>query len=151
MRNRKSVAGIMTVELAVVGPLLMLMMVGAADFARVFYHGITLANASGTGSFYGSQNTIKAVSYDEIIDVTKDDAANLDLEGVSVTPGLYCDCPVIGPGDSPVSCDEINCDSYGPPRVYSKVVVQQTFEALFPWPGVPNPIVLTRETYTRVQ
>ena len=147
-RNGKWHSGIMTVELAIVGPLLVLMMAGAADFARVFYHAITLANASGTGSFYGSQNNIKAVSYDTIKEITADDATNLD--GVSVMPDLYCDCPVIGSGDSPTTCDVINCGSYGSPRVYSKVVTQQTFAPLLPWPGIPNPVVITRETYSRV-
>ena len=49
-RNRKRRLGPATIEFA----LLMLMMVGAADFARVFYHAVEVTNASGTGSFGGS-------------------------------------------------------------------------------------------------
>ncbi len=58
-KNRGPKRGAITVELALSVNLLVLLMAGASDFSRVFFNAITLANASGTGSFYGSQNTIK--------------------------------------------------------------------------------------------
>ena len=97
-KNRKRSVGTSTVELAIVTPLLFLMMAGAADFARLFYHAITVDNASEAGSLYGAQNGVVSAQYDGIAQVAKDDAA--DLEGVSVSPGRYCDCP---------DKNEINC------------------------------------------
>ena len=147
-RDRSKLGGAITVELALTANLLILMMVGAADFARVFFNAVTVGNASGTASFFGSQDAIKSVNYSLIDGVVTDDTS--DVEGVSSTPTLYCDCPDSSGGVS-VSCIDGTCSDYGNPRVYSKVVVQQTFEPLLPWPGVPNPVVLTRETYTRVR
>ena len=147
-RDRSKLGGAITVELALTANLLILMMVGAADFARVFFNAVTIGNASGTASFFGSQDAIKSVSYSLIDGVAADDAS--DVEGVSSTPTLYCDCPDSNGGTS-VDCVEGTCSDYGNPRVYSKVVLQQTFEPLLPWPGVPNQVVLTRETYTRVR
>jgi len=80
-----------TVELAVITPLLMLMMVGAADFSRVFYNAVEVANASSTGALFGSGSTLKAATYGVITGIVEDDAA--DLQGVTVTPSVFCDCP----------------------------------------------------------
>ena len=148
--RKKRKSGVMTVEFAVTGPLLVLMMVGAADFSRVFFHAITVAGASGTGSFWGAQNTIKAISVDRITSIAEDDAAN--LTDVTVTPELYCDCPVGSSGGTMVPCSDLQCDSgYGMPRVYAKTTVEQTFEVMLQWPGVPHSVVVNRETFTRVQ
>ena len=147
-KRRKS--GVMTVEFAVTGPLLILMMVGAADLSRMFFHAITVAGASGTGSFWGAQNTIKAISDDKITAIAEEDAVN--LTDVTVTPELYCDCPTGSSGGTMVPCSDLQCASgYGMPRVYAKTIVEQTFEVVLPWPGVPNPVVVNRETFTRVQ
>ncbi len=145
-RNRRR--GTTTVELAVVTPLLLLMMVGAADFARIFYHSITLANASGTGAFYGSQGHIQSASFSDISAVSRDDARNLD--NVSTEAELFCDCPDSTPGSS-VDCTDGDCGAYGYPRAYSLSTVQQTFEPMIPWPGIPNSVVITQRTYMRVQ
>ena len=147
-RNRGSKRGTITVELAVSVNLLVLLMVGASDFARVFFNSITVANASGTGSFYGAQNTIKAAGLTAIESKASDDAG--DLYGVTATATLYCDCPD-GSGGSFIECTELVCDSYGTPRVYSKTVVEQGFQSLFPWPGIPDQVVVNRETFMRVQ
>jgi len=149
-RNVKQHAGIMTVELAVITPLLMLMMVGAADFSRVFYNAVEVANASSTGALFGSGSTLKAATYDVITAIAEDDAA--DLEGVTVTPSVFCDCPgnTLGLAGA-VSCVDATCDGYGFPRVYSRVEVGQTFEPYINWPGIPSPVPVARESYVRVQ
>ena len=144
-RNASREAGISTLEFALVAPLLMLMLFGATDFARLFYHGITVANAAGIGSFYGAQSNVKSVSYAAIQQVATDDAA--DLEDVSASPSIYCDCP----DGTEVDCITGVCTDYGSPRVYSKTRVQQTFETLAPWPLIPSSVVVTRDAYIRVQ
>jgi len=153
VKNQKSQAGTACVELAIAVPLLMLMMVVAADFARLFYHSITVDNAAEAGSFYGSQNGVLSADYSGITQVSKDDAA--DLEGVRVTPDRYCDCP--DKGTKECFADE-NCTGfyggtglYGLPRAYVHVTVQQTFEPLLPWPGIPNPVAVTERVYMRVR
>ena len=142
--------GMIVVELAMVAPLLMLMMVGAADFSRVFYHAIEVSNASGTSAFYGSGSTVRAASTAVIEEIAQEDAG--DLSGVTVTSSSFCDCPDNTTGLSgAVSCVDTTCAGFGLPRVYSRVTVQQSFELLIPWPGVPNPVTLSRESFFRVQ
>ena len=146
-RKRRRNAGAVVVELAVAVPLLFLMMAGAADFARVFNYAITVANASGSGSLWGAQSAVKSVSYSDVQLAATDDA--VDLGGASASAEIFCDCPdASGTG---IDCIEGTCTDYGKPRVFSKTTVQYTFEALLPWPGIPNPVVVTREHYQRVQ
>ena len=144
-RRSKSRCGVLMVEFAIQMPLLMLIMVGAADFSRVFYHSITVANASGVGSFYGSEGNIKAANFAMIKTLAASDAKN--LTGLTVTPSLYCDCP----DGATVDCITGTCGTYGSPRVYAKTKVEQTFRLFIPWPGVPDPVHISAATLTRVQ
>ncbi len=91
---------------------------------------------------------VKAASLNSIESLATDDAS--DLYGVTATATLYCDCPD-GAGGTPIACSELVCDTYGSPRVYSKTVVEQEFQSLFPWPGIPDQVVVNRETFMRVQ
>ena len=152
MKSRRWDAGAIAVELAIAAPLLMLMMAGTADFARLFYHSVTLDNASGTGSFYGSQNGVLSADYDGMQVVAKNDAQ--DLEGVSVTVDRYCACP----NKTEKDCFADTCPGfygetglYGLPRAYVQVTVQQSFSPLLPWPGIPDSVVITEETFMRAR
>ncbi len=144
-RRLKSRSGTFIVEFAIQMPLLMLIMVGAADFSRVFYHSITVANASGVGSFYGSESNIQAANFTMIKILAENDAKN--LTGLTVTPSLYCDCP----DGTAVDCITGTCGTYGSPRVYARTEVEQTFRLFIPWPGVPDPVHISAATLTRVQ
>ena len=133
------------VEFAISASVLFLLMAGAGDFARVFYNAITLANASGTGAFYGSQNTIKSVGHGETEIAAVDDTRNLD--GATSTSEMFCDCP---DGTSP-DCITGTCPGYGQPRIFVRTVVQQTFDTYLPWPGIPDDVPVSREPIIRVQ
>ena len=132
-------------EFALLAPLLMLMMAGAADFSRVFYHAITVINSSEVGSLWGSQSNVYSVLHTQINQFAEEDAG--DLEGVTSTSSIYCDCP----DGVEVDCLTGSCGEYGQPRLYSRTLVEQTFEPMIPWPGIPNPVVVGKETLIRVQ
>ncbi len=143
--DRKRRKGSVMIEFALLAPLLMLMMAGAADFARVLYHAITVINSSEVGSLFGSQSNVYSVGHTQINHLAELDAG--DLEGVSSTSSIYCDCP----DGVEVDCQEGFCPGYGLPRLYSRTLVQQTFEPMIPWPGIPNPVVVAKETFIRAQ
>ena len=65
--------GSVTVELALTAPLLMLMMVGATDFARAFYHAVEVVNASGTGAYFGSISPVRAGMFGKITELSDPD------------------------------------------------------------------------------
>ncbi len=144
--QRRSRRGTSTVELAIGAPLLLLISVAAADFSRVFFNSITITNASGAASLVGSFSVTDATNVRRLEAVALSDAS--DLDGLSADADLYCDCP---DGGGPVDCISGMCTGYGPPRVFSKVRVQQSFELIAPWPGIPNPMQVSRQSYVRVQ
>ena len=146
MRNQ-SRKGTTSVELALALPLLMLMALGGSDFARLFFHAITVAHAANAGSSYGAQSVIHSKDLTKITEAAKEDA--YDVGDVTTTPELYCDCPF---NTSEVDCITGTCGgSYGSPRVYSKIQVQQTFDTLVDWPGIPSSVNVSHNVYRRVQ
>jgi Flp pilus assembly protein TadG len=148
--------GTATLEFAIAGPLLLLMLVGAADFGRVFYHVVTLANAAGTGAFYGSQSltrtghtttTSGGTSVPGQIDVVaKEDAKDLGT-ALTAKSERVCKCP----DGSTVNCISGTCTGYGSPRVYVKVQVTETFNPIVRYPGVPKNFTIGRTAYMRAQ
>ena len=147
LKNRK--AGNAKVEFAIAGPVLLIMMLGAGDFARAFYHAITLVNAAETGAMFGSRNVIYSGHLGEdggMADAAKQDAK--DLPAVTAMGSRYCDCP----GGGKVDCITGACAGYGPPRVYVSTEARQTFKTAAPYPAVvPSNLLLKRTAFMRVQ
>ena len=62
-RRWASESGSALVELALTLPLLALLMVGAVDFARVFYTAMELTNAARAGAQYGAYNPAQSGNF----------------------------------------------------------------------------------------
>ena len=134
------------VEFAIVASVLLLMMSGAADFARVFFHAITVANASSTGAFWGTYNNVRAAQTDIQELMAENDARNIG-DGVTAIATMYCECT----NGNEVNCLNANCAGNGPMRIYASTMVEQSFHTFFPWIGIPDNIFINRETHYRVQ
>lgn len=139
------------IEFALVFPLLLLMCLGATDFGRLFFHAVTLANAASVGSFHGAQNNVTAAQSGLMVMRAEEDANNLD--GVSGTAALFCECP--GNPAAQIDCsratDATACPGYGPPRAYVRTDLQQTFNTVVNYPGIPASTVVRRTAFMRVQ
>ena len=133
------------VEFAIVASVLLLLMSGAADFARVFFHAITVANASSTGAFWGTYNNVRAAQTDGQETAAEDGAHNIG--GVTATSTMYCECT----NGNTTNCLNPTCGANGPMRVYASTMVEQSFDTFLPWIGIPENIVVNRETHYRVQ
>ncbi len=144
LKNRR--AGNAILEFAIGMPLLMLLTFGAVDFARVFYHAVTLANAAGVGAFYGSQNNIKAAHFPGMSQAALDDSRDLTIAEsatVTVASSNFCDCPDAAPGAT-VDCFTATCPGYGSPRGFVRVQATETFRPLVPYPGIPEAVSVGR-------
>jgi hypothetical protein len=144
-RNPRSQAGTATVEMALLSPLLVLMFLGTIDFGRLFYDGITAANAARAGAQYAAQSKAKSEDTYGITQAAMADAENVD--GVSVAVERYCECS----NGSSVDCDD-DCGIFDrAPRVYVRVRAEKTFETLFPYPGIPHTVNINQEAVIRAQ
>lgn len=141
----RSQTGAAVIEMAVITPLLLLMVLGVADFGRVLYRAITLSHAARAGAAYGAQSNWFTVDAAGIQQAAEEDAQNIGA--ITVTSQPVCECT----GGTPVSCTGGSCAGYGVPRVFVQVTTTQTFQTVVPYPGIPNTVSLTRTAKVRVQ
>ena len=139
------------VEFALTFPLLLLLCLGATDFGRLFFHGVTIANAAATGAFYGAQNNVNFSKFDMMANRVTEDAKNLDNVAASATN--FCECPGSPPTD--ISCSEATnrqaCGDYGYPRAYVRTTATHTFQTIVNYPSIPHEVKLDRNAFMRVQ
>jgi len=142
-RRRRAQAGNSFIELAITVPLLLLLFLGAADFARVFYVAVELKAAARAGAQYGSYSRISAADTAGMIAAAKLDACN--LTDVSVT-ATQCTCSA-----SPeiAACAPSRC-TRGPYTTFVTVVTQKRFQTVAPYPGIPSSFLLSGKAIMEV-
>jgi len=129
------------VELAFVAPALVLLLVVAADFARLFFVSIGVKNAARAGAQYGSQSVITAADANGMVG-----AAQKDDSIVSATAS-QCTC---GSSSSVPACPSNYCTN-DPQGNYVTVNTQATFNTILNYPGVPSSITLKGTAIMQVQ
>jgi Flp pilus assembly protein TadG len=142
------------IEFALLFPAMMLMALGTADFARVFYAGIAVANAARAGVQYGSLDPGKAGNFPAMQQAALDDAANQGLSGVAAVATNYCGCTgssstVACGGATPGTCSMGGTTTA--PNGYVRVTVTYTYNTLVTYPGIPSTVALARTAIMRVQ
>jgi TadE-like protein len=92
------------VELALLAPVLILLLLAAADFSRVYYASIEATNAARADVQYGAQSITTASDTAGMQQAALNDASN--LSGLTATASNFCECP---PGTSHVICSSATC------------------------------------------
>jgi|SRR5579875_1769243 len=123
LRRRR---GASAVELALLLPVLSLLFLFTTDFARVYYHYSIVTNCARNGALYASDPTAPLESpYANVTDAALADASNLSPQ------------PTV---TSTTSAD----------RSSVQVTVVYPFTTITNYPGIPNPINLTRTVQMRI-
>jgi Flp pilus assembly protein TadG len=141
----KSAAGGAAVELAIVLPVLVLLAIGVSDVGRVFFAGITVANAARAGAQYGSLDTDHSGDTTQINLAATQDA--ISAGAVTVSSRKFCRCD----GGEVDCANGLDCPGYGAYRVYIEVTVSKDVDLIFSWPGLPDAVTLTRTATFRLQ
>jgi Flp pilus assembly protein TadG len=141
-----SAAGQSTIELALVLPVLLGLLLVAADFGRVFYTTIGLHSAARAGAQYGSHTGITAADATGMV-------RSAELDG-SIIPGLSatatnCTCLTLTPQTVP-ACPASYC-TYNPQASYVIVTTSTTFKTVGYYPAVPSPLNLSGTAIMQVQ
>jgi Flp pilus assembly protein TadG len=134
------------VEFAVVFPVLVLLLIGAADFGRVFFTAIAVSNAARAGAEMGARTSADAFGpATNITNFAASDGA--DAGSITLSTVTTCRC-----GETDVSCAGTPlCVTYGPPRVFVEVTASKSVGLLIPYPGVTNPVLVSRKATFRAQ
>jgi Flp pilus assembly protein TadG len=137
IRERKGSAAI---ELAMVTPMLILVLLGAYDFGRVFHMSVAVTAAAHTGAHWGSQSMTKVTDT-----AGMRNAAETHTPGMGITATASTECRCV---ETLVACGTA-CGT--PLRTYAVVTATRTFTTIVNYPGIPNNIVLTRSARIRAQ
>jgi Flp pilus assembly protein TadG len=125
------------VELALALPVLILLLLGAADFGRLFYTWIAVNNAARAGAQYGSQTLTNAANTDGMKLAATTDGSN--ITGLTATAS-QCTC-VSGTSVTVCSGSNYNCTN-SPQATYVEVDTQATFKTIVSYPGIPSSLTV---------
>jgi Flp pilus assembly protein TadG len=153
-RQRDSRRGNAIVEMAVAVPVLLIMVMGAIDFGRLYFEAVVAQNSAIVGSFYGAQEIRYAADTAGIRAAATGDATDI-VDGYAATHEVLCEC-LNGNGDydsgvAQASCSDADCGVYGAPRVYVKTHSAKTFSTMGWYPGVPQNTPIGATGWVRVQ
>jgi Flp pilus assembly protein TadG len=140
--------GTSVLELALVLPILLLILLGAIDFGRVFYASVEVTNAAHAGVQYGARSLTLANDTAGMQTAATNDA--VDTSGMTSNASYACKCPG---SSTTVSCTSalLTCGSTNPYELYVTVATQKSLTPMFPWPGIPNPIVVNASATMRAR
>lgn len=144
-RTRRWSRGQSAVELAFALPVLTLMLLGAADFGRVFFFGIAVNNAARAGAQYGSQTVITAADLTGMQAAATTDGSN--VPSLTATASL-CTCQ--SPRGSVPACADSYCDPNSN-ATFVEVDTSAPFSTLVNYPGIPHSMTLTGKAVMQVQ
>ena len=146
-------------EFAIVVPIVLLMIVGAIDFGRVWVLASATANAAQAGAQYGAQSAplsanlvgIRAAATSDLLSSTMvrsggDDSGGMSIDDFTITPGRYCECA----GGAAISCDD-TCGGGAKPSVFVRVQIDTMLETIFDYPGLPSDIPVSRIAVMRAR
>jgi Flp pilus assembly protein TadG len=140
--------GAALVELAIALPLLMLILVGTVDFARVFYMSIELTNAARAGAQFGAASLANSGRPADMQAAAV--GAAPDIGHIDVTAARVCWCATNAAAFTAVACNA-TCGAGEHLVASATVTASRTFTTIASLPGIPNAIVLTRTATMRVR
>lgn len=153
------------VELALILPLLVFVVIGAAELGRIAYFAIELANAARAGAAYGSQNSQTAIDSTDIELAASNDASNIAIT-FPTAPGNYCVCETATSGGSVSDTSPVLCSTVATSTTYCtestttgttntvigyvQVNTRATVSTMFHYPGIPASFTLNGFAEMRV-
>ncbi|HUQ19755.1 MAG TPA: TadE/TadG family type IV pilus assembly protein [Gemmatimonadaceae bacterium] len=143
---KRARVGTAIIELAVALPVLLLIVLGAADFGRMFFTGITVANAARATAEYATL-TVENSGKDTAIlnQIGRDDAG--DVADVVVTSERFCRCPN---GTTP-ACDGTCPGTPSAPEIFVKAKAQKTINLILRYPGLRSTMTFRDSATFRAQ
>ena len=131
------------VELALTIPILVFLVVGAAEFAMVEHAGIEVSNAAMAGVQYGTQDSAMAADVTGIGTAAQNDAPDITLGTTTATQSCICS------NGSASTCLATDCSGSNIETILT-VTTTTTFDPLLHLPGLPPTYTLTGQAIQKV-
>lgn len=135
------------VEVALLMPLLVMILIGAAELGRVAYAAVEVNNAAYAGAAFGAQNHGTASDSTDIATAATNDGAN--VSGLTATSSVSCTCS----NGTSITCSNAASNCTTPARILEFVQVSTTASVspLFNYPGISTTWVLHGQATIRVE
>lgn len=140
-------AGQAILELALLMPIFILLIVGAAEFGHLAYAAIEVTNAARAGCAYGAQTHITASDNVNIQLAAIQDGSN--ISGLTATPSHFCACSTGGT----IACSTALTSCPSPARIieYVQVNTAASVAPIFNYPGISKTFNLSGQAIMRVE
>lgn len=129
------------IETALVVPVLAVILLGAAEFARLAYAAIEVSNAAKAAVQYGAQNVATATDTTGMQTAAQTDAANLTTLTTTIA-APSCACVTNGVAVPDVCTDQLCGTAGGYLAQTLKVTTSTSFDPLIHVPGLPTSFTL---------
>lgn len=155
MNPRKCQSGQALIETALTLPLLLTLLLGAAELARVVYVSIEVSNAAEAAALYAAQN--RGASTADMQTVAQNDAGDLDnATSLTLTATSSCVCET-STGGMAVACTSdaatacvANAQTNMSLQTNITVVTSATFDPLIHIPGLPRAFTIQGQSVQKV-
>ena len=137
--RRRRQRGSAALEFALGSVILIPLLFGAADFGRMFYYAVEVANAASAGAVYGSYNASNMTDTTGISNAAKNDAP--EITNLGVNSSQVCQNS---------SATTVDCTTPGAYK-YVKVTTSYTFNTLLSYPLIPSSVSLSKTVMMRGQ
>lgn len=138
--------GMAAVEFAIGASFLIMLVTGLYDFGRASWHRMEVAAAAQAGAVYAAGNGFNSNG----IVASVLGATTYSTVTATPAPTMQCGCPAGGSGVTAAACGSA-CAVGGIAGYYVRVNARGTYNFVFPYPGVPQPVVMTASTYVKLQ
>lgn len=134
------------VEFALIGPAIVILLIGVTDFGLGFYRRMQAQTAAQRGAIYATVNGYVPSGISSTITSTRGSIS------ATPAPSSYCACPTAS-GLSVVACGS-TC-TIGAATVnagkYVSASAQTTYSTIFRYPGLTSPITFSATQVVRIQ
>lgn len=144
--------GSVTVETAMIMTLICFMAIGVLDFGLAYARNLQLANAARAGMQYALVRKPVDGDFSAIISAVNT-AAPTEQEGSGrqVSAILFCACP----DGSTINCtgtggEDLTCDDGSLRGAYLEIKIAETYNLMFPYPGLSDGLNLSERTVVRL-
>jgi Flp pilus assembly protein TadG len=134
-------------EIALLMPVFLVMLIGAAEMGRVAYYAIEVSSAARAGAVYAAQSHATAANTANIALAASTDAANVG--GVTTTVSTSCTCS----NGTAITCSNAGTTCTSPARIvqFVQVSTTATINPIFNYPGLPASYALSGQAAMRVE
>lgn len=138
--------GVVAIEFAIMGTLLLLLLVGVVDLGIAFYEQMAVQTAAEAGAQYVTVNGFSVAGINNA--VANSSVIATTTITASPAPSQFCGCPGSG-GISAISCTS-TCTGGIAPSKYVRIDTTATHWAVFTQGFLPSPFTLTGSATVRI-